>query len=117
MFRSNKLNKKEIKIVKGLSERKKKIFDLLLSDRLGLCPEPINANAVIDMLSDYLLGENFYIAMPLNGEQANAVILDRILSIYSNDYTKEINAYIKYKKDIDERIESIECKNMRSSTN
>ena len=51
-----------------------------------LCPPPTNPQLVIDCLCDLLLGEYFYVSMPLSTKQANTVILDKILSKYCKEY-------------------------------
>lgn len=51
-----------------------------------LCPPPTNPQLVVDCLCDLLLGEDFYVSMPLCTKQVNTVILDNILSKYCKEY-------------------------------
>lgn len=41
-------------------------------------------------LIKYLLGDNYYISDPVGPEQANQIILEEILSLYSKDFKKEL---------------------------
>ena len=68
----------------------KEYFEKVVTDKsYGLCAAPLNAQTAINILCDYLLGEDFYIAMPMNAEQCNTVIVDNILSKYSKEYKKK----------------------------
>lgn len=64
-------------------------FDKIVADdTYGLCPAPINAQKALDVLCDYLLGDDFYIADPISTTQANTVIVQQILFKYSKEYRK-----------------------------
>lgn len=68
----------------------KEYFEKVVTDKsYGLCAAPLNAQTAINILCDYLLGEDFYIAMPMSAEQCNTVIVDNILSKYSKEYRKK----------------------------
>ena len=53
-----------------------------------LCPPPTNPQLVVDCLCDLLLGEDWYVTMPLGVGQVNTVILDNILFKYCKEYRK-----------------------------
>lgn len=42
----------------------------------------MDAQKAVDILADHLLGENWYIADPVSGSQANDIIVDEIRSLY-----------------------------------
>lgn len=78
-----------------MTDNKKKLFKILSDETYGLCPAPLSANDAIQILTDYLLGEDFYISMPLSQEQANTEIVERILKKYSKDYIKDCKKFVK----------------------
>lgn len=55
----------------------------------NICPPPLNAQLAVDFLKDYLLGEDWYVVMPISTEQANTEIVHAILKKYSKKYRKE----------------------------
>jgi hypothetical protein len=55
----------------------------------NICPPPLNAQLAIDFLKDYLLGEDWYVVMPISTEQANTEIVHAILKKYSKKCRKE----------------------------
>lgn len=64
----------------------------------GMCDPPLEAQKAINFLRDYLLGEDWYIAMPENTKQINTAIVYDILSEYSSEFRKEWKNYKKRKK-------------------
>ena len=64
----------------------------------GLCDPPMDANLAIQFLKDYLLGENWYVTMPENGDQCNTAIVIEILQKYSPQFRKEVKLYKKRKR-------------------
>ena len=82
-----------------MSKHKKKLFEILKNDTYGLCPAPMSSIDAIDILTEYLLGEDFYIAMPLNREQANTSIVYQILMQYSKKFRKDFK---RFKKELKE---------------
>lgn len=76
-------------IINNMPEYKKKLFKILKNDEYGLCPAPMPSHDAIDILTKYLLGEDFYIAMPLNREQSNTSIVYQILMQYSKEFRKD----------------------------
>lgn len=73
-----------------LSEVKKRFFNILKDDSCGIFPAPTNAQLGITILCEYLLGEDWYTANPVNGEQGNTEIVDSILWRYSRQYRKDV---------------------------
>ena len=54
----------------------------------GVCGAPMTADDSLKILSSYLLGDSFYIAMSVSQEQANAIIVKNILDKYSTKWKK-----------------------------
>lgn len=61
----------------------------------GLCPAPMNAQQALNILCDYLLGENWYVVMPLSVEQINACAVEQILDKYSKQWRKDWKCHEK----------------------
>lgn len=59
-------------------------------NRAELSQDGLNAQTALHILVRYLLGENWYIADPVGGKQANSIIVDTILKQYSSKYRKEL---------------------------
>ena len=74
-----------------------KLFEVLSDNTYGLCPAPMSSDVALQILVDYLLGENFYIVMPLSQEQANTEIVAAILDKYSKEYKKDRKKFMKEK--------------------
>lgn len=55
----------------------------------GLCPAPMNAQEALDILTSYLLGENWYVAGSMNVEQVNACVVEQILDKYSKQWKRD----------------------------
>lgn len=60
----------------------------------GLCDPPLDAQKALQFLTDYLLGENWYVAMSESTEQVNSVIVWEILNKYSKEFRKEKKKYM-----------------------
>ena len=80
-----------------MTEYKKKLFEVLSDNTYGLCPAPMSSDVALQILVDYLLGEKFYIVMPLSQEQANTEIVAAILDRYSQGYKKDRKKFMKEK--------------------
>lgn len=78
-----------------MTDNKKKLFDILSDETYGICPAPMSAEVALQILTDYLLGEDFYISMPLSPRQANTEIVAAILKKYSKEYSKDRKRFIK----------------------
>jgi hypothetical protein len=76
---------KAYKYNKGFEALKNNICDV----SCGLCPAPMNAQEALDILTSYLLGDDWYIAGSMNVEQANACITEQILDKYSKKWRKD----------------------------
>ena len=57
----------------------------------------MSSDVALQILVDYLLGENFYIVMPLSQEQTNTEIVAAILDKYSKEYKKDRKKFMKEK--------------------
>ena len=66
-------------------------------------PESISGQEALNILTKYLLGEDWYIVDPINQAQANTIIVDEILSKYSKKYKKEKKIREKNSKDGEEK--------------
>ena len=78
-----------------MNKHKKKLFEILSDTTYGICPAPMSADMALQILTTYLLGENFYIVMPLSPEQANTEIVATILDKYSKEYRKDRKLFDK----------------------
>lgn len=70
---------------KGFEAMKNNICDT----SYGLVPAPMNAQEALDILTSYLLGDEWYIAGSMNTKQANAIITEQILDKYSKKWRKD----------------------------
>lgn len=61
----------------------------------GLCSPPMEAQKAIEILKGYLLGEDWYDAIPESTRQVNTAIVFEILWKYSKKFRKEWKKYIK----------------------
>lgn len=67
------------------------IFDFLEknNDINNILPTPMEAQEAINFLSDYLLGEEWYVINSINSKQVNTEIVFAILEKYSKKFKKE----------------------------
>jgi hypothetical protein len=77
--------RKEYKYNKGFEALKNNICDV----SYGLCPAPMNAQEALDILTSYLLGDDWYVAGSMNVEQVNACITEQILDKYSKKWKRD----------------------------
>lgn len=56
-------------------EIKERVLNLAKDGDYGLCPPPMSDKVAIKELCKHLLGEDWYITTPMNGEQANTEIV------------------------------------------
>ena len=68
------------------------------AEKYGLCDPPLNAQAAINFLYEYLLGPDWYVAISENTEQVNTVIVQQILLKYSDEYQIEFARWQKFNK-------------------
>lgn len=73
--------KKDYKYNKGSEAMKNNICDT----SYGLCPAPMSAQEALNILTGYLLGDDYYVVNPLSQAQVNAVIAEQILEKYSKN--------------------------------
>lgn len=65
----------------------------------GIMQPPLQAQKAISFLTDYLLGEDWYVVNPVNTEQCNAQIVHEILMKYSREYNKEYKRMLNKHKE------------------
>ena len=58
---------------------------------------PMEDKKALEFLTDYLLGENWYVVDPISPKQVNTNRVHEILWKYSKQYRKEWKQYIKQK--------------------
>ena len=63
----------------------------------GIMSPPMEAEKALSFLTDYLLGENWYVVDPISPKQVNTNIVHEILWKYSKKYRKEYKQYRKQK--------------------
>ena len=63
----------------------------------GIMSPPMEAEKALSFLTDYLLGENWYVVAPLSPKQVNTNRVHEILWKYSKKYRKEWKQYRKQK--------------------
>ena len=63
----------------------------------GIMSPNMEAEKALSFLTDYLLGENWYVVAPLSPKQVNTNIVHEILWKYSKQYRKEYKQYRKQK--------------------
>lgn len=59
----------------------------------GIMQPPLNAQKALDILKDYLLGEDWYVVNPVNTEQCNTQLVYEILEKYSPEFKKEMKCW------------------------
>lgn len=69
---------------------KTEFLKIIADDTYGLCPAPTSDKLAVDVLCEYLLGEDWYTVMPLSREQANTEIVASILEKFSKKYKKDL---------------------------
>ena len=63
----------------------------------GIMSPPMEDKKALDFLTDYLLGENWYVVDPIGPKQVNTNRVHEILWKYSKKYRKEYKQYRKQK--------------------
>lgn len=63
----------------------------------GIMSPPMEAEKALSFLTDYLLGENWYVVAPISPKQVNTNRVHEILWKYSKRYRKEWKQYRKQK--------------------
>lgn len=83
--------KKEYKYNKGFEAMKTNIEDT----SYGLYPAPMEAQEALDILTSYLLGDDWYVVDPMGVKQCNACVIEQILDKYSKKWVKDWKHYEK----------------------
>lgn len=65
------------------------------NEKYGLACPPMDAQTALNILKDYLLGEDWYDPMPESGDQVNTAIVLNILNKYSKEYRKDVKRFNK----------------------
>lgn len=87
-----------------LTDTKMKYFNILDSygDDDNIFSPPTDAQLAVNLLCQYLLGEDYYVTDPISAEQCNTVIVQDILYKYCNrKFTKDYNKYKNAKEILD----------------
>ena len=63
----------------------------------GIMSPPMEAEKALSFLTDYLIGENWYVVDPISPKQVNTNRVHEILWKYSKKYRKEYKQYRKQK--------------------
>jgi hypothetical protein len=87
---------KEYKYNKGFEALKNNICDT----SCGLYPAPMEAQEALDILTSYLLGDDWYVVDPMNTKQVNSIITEQILDKYSKKWKKDWKTFEKYDQQI-----------------
>ena len=80
---------KEYKYNKAFEAMRENIEDI----SYGLCPAPMDAQLAVNILCDYLLGDDWYFAGSASVEQGNAMVVELILDKYSKQWRKNWKFY------------------------
>ena len=90
------MKNKEYKYNKGFEAMRNNVCDAFY----GFCPAPMEAQEALDILTSYLLGDDWYTAMSISTEQCNAIIVEQILDKYSKKWKKDWKNFEKYDQQI-----------------
>lgn len=83
---------KQYKYNKGFEPMKANIYDT----SCGIFPAPMEAQQALDILINYLLGDDWYVVSPMHTKQVNACAVEQILDKYSKTWKKDWNYYEKH---------------------
>lgn len=83
--------KKKYKYNEGFEAMKSNIEDT----SCGLYPAPMEAQQAVNILIDYLLGDDWYVVSPMNQKQVNACAVEQILDKFSKKWVKDWKIYKK----------------------
>lgn len=73
-------------------------FEIIDDESYGILPAPTEAQLAVNVLQEYLLGEDYYVVDPLPNCQANTIIVHDILLQYSRRYRKEWKRRVRQRK-------------------
>ena len=75
----------------------KAMKDNICDTSCGLYPAPMEAQEALDILTSYLLGDDWYVVDPLSTKQVNAIITEQLLDKYSKKWKKDWKVFEKTK--------------------
>ena len=75
-----------------------KFFEIIEDETYGILPAPTEAQLAVNVLQEYLLGEDYYVVDPLPNCQANTIIVHDILLLHSRRYRKEWKRRVRQRK-------------------
>lgn len=92
----------------------KKTFSEIIEEKskekdYGICPPSLTPDEALEILTNYLLGEDWYCVSPIHAHQVNTEIVHEILYKYSDKYRKELKENAKKDKKIS-KLESLKRK-------
>lgn len=64
-------------------------------DNYGIFNSPMSDKECIQLITNYLLGENWYVTSPVSHDQVNTERVFQILNRYSRRFKKEWKMYVK----------------------
>lgn len=70
-------------------------YQTLQSDKYGLIPDVTSSQFALELLCDYLLGEDFVCGDSMGVDQGNTVIVYNILKKYSRKFNKDLKKRLK----------------------
>ena len=70
-------------------------MELSRDDKENIFAPPLEPQKALNILTSYLLGDNYYIESPVNGKQANFIIVKDILTRNSKKFKKEYDQWRK----------------------
>ena len=73
-------------------------FEIIDDETYGILPAPTEAQLAVNVLQEYLLGEDYYVVDPLPNCQANTIIVHDILLQYSRRYRTEWKRRVRQRK-------------------
>ena len=73
----------------------KPMLENICDTSCGLYPAPMDAKTALNILTGYLLGDDWYVVDPLSPRQVNAIIVEQILDKYSKKWRRDWKHYEK----------------------
>ncbi len=67
--------------------------DNICDTSCGLYPAPMEAQEALEILTSYLLGDDWDVVDPIGPKQVNAIITEQILDKYSKKWKKDWKNY------------------------
>lgn len=67
----------------------------ICDDSYGLFPAPLEAQEALDILTSYLLGDDWCVAASMSTDQCNACVVEQVLDKYSKKWKKDWKYYKK----------------------